>query len=196
MRGQESKFSAAVSAFLSEYPDHVRSARSRLSAMFKDEDYPSVEQLRGKFSMETRVMPVPSAEDFRVAMSDAQADRIRADIERNVQQATRDAVRDIYRRIAELTGRMVERLNAYRPARGKAKAEGVFRDSLVENVRDLIQVLPSLNITGDPALSEMSDRLYEIARFDASYLREDAEVRRNVAQEAQKILDSIGEFIA
>ena len=196
IRGQERKFTAEVDKFLAEYPGHVADAHKRLAGLFKDDDYPTVGQLRDKFSIETRVMPVPTAADFRVAMSEAQATRIREDIERTVREATQQAVTDIYRRIADLCGRMVERLNAYKPARGKEKAEGVFRDSLVENVRDLIQVLPALNITGDPALSEMSDRLYELARWDASVLREDAKVRRNVATEAQSILDSISDFLA
>lgn len=197
MRGQEAKFESAVSDFLREYPDHVQAARSRLGSMFDHTDYPDVDELRGKFSMEVKVLPVPTAGDFRVDMSVAQTARIRSEIETTVADATAAAVRDVYERIADRVGRMVERLNAYKPARRKGdKAEGVFRDSLVENIRDLIDVLPSLNITGDPALAAMGDRLYELGRFDASVLREDAEVRKNVATEAQAILDSIGGFLA
>ena len=195
MRGQERKFSEAVDAFLTTYPDHVNDARRRLGGLFKDEDYPTVEQLRGRFRMETHVLPVPTSDDFRVTMSEAQAERIRADIERHVTEATQDAVRNIYERVAELARRMVERLNAYKPAKGKDKAEGIFRDSLVENVRDMIEVLPALNITGDPALDELGERLKSLAQWDASVLREDAAIRRDVAHEAQQILNTIGDFL-
>jgi hypothetical protein len=197
MRGQEAKFQAAVSDFLRGYPNHVQAASARLGSMFDHTDYPSVDDLRGKFSMEVKVLPVPTAADFRVEMSDAQVARIRSEIETTVTDATAAAVRDVYERIADKVGHMVERLGAYKPAKRKGdRAEGIFRDSLVENIRDLIDVLPALNITGDPALAAMGDRLFELARFDAAVLREDAEVRRNVATEAQAILDSIGGFLA
>lgn len=197
MRGQVAKFEGAVSEFLQRYPAEVQAAHGRLGSMFDHTDYPDVEELRGKFSMEAKVLPVPTAGDFRVAMSAAQVARIRSEIETTVTDATQAAVRDVYERIADKVGRMVKRLNAFKPAKRKGdRAEGVFRDSLVENIRDLIDVLPALNITGDPALAAMGDRLYELARFDAAVLREDAEVRRNVATEAQAILDSIGGFLA
>lgn len=197
MRGQVSKFESAVADFLQKYPAEVQAAHSRLGSMFDHTDYPDVEELRGKFAMEVKVLPVPTASDFRVDMSEAQVARIRSEIEMTVTDATAQAVRDVYERIAEKVGRMVERLNAYKPARRKGeRSEGTFKDSLVGNIRDLIDVLPALNITGDPALAAMGDRLFELARFDAAVLREDAEVRRNVATEAQKILDSIGGFLA
>jgi hypothetical protein len=197
MRGQERKFTRAVEDFLAKYPTYVQEARNRLNGMFDQDDYPHTEVLRSKFSMELKVLPVPSASDFRVAMSQAQADQIRADIERTVNEATANAVKDIYARVAEVTGRMVERLNAYKPAKGKGdKSEGVFRDSLVDNIRDLIDILPALNITGDPALTAMADRLRPLVEHDAVVLRENEGIRRDVAQEAQNILDSVSGFLA
>ncbi len=191
------EFEAAVDTFLAAYPQHVADARRRLNSMFRDEDYPTADEIRRKFAIDMKVMPVPSAADFRVDMSEAQAEAIRDDIEENVQKATKTAVSDVYKRIAEVAGRMVERLNAYKPAHGKGgRSEGVFRDSLVENVRDLIGILPSLNITGDPELAAMADRLAPLAAFDAAVLRDDAGKRRDVAAEAQKILDDVAGFLA
>lgn len=197
MRGQQSKFTAAVEKFLADYPGHVQAAQRRLNGMFKQEDYPSVEELRRKFGMDTKVMPVPTSDDFRVAMSEEQAARIKADIERNVTNATQEAVRDVYRRVAEVAERMVDRLTKFKPAtkRGQ-KTEGVFRDSLVENVRDLIMILPSLNITGDPELTALTDRLRPLAEWDAKVLRENEAVRKDVAFEAQQILDQVSDFLA
>ena len=197
IRSQSSKFDRAVDKFVAAYPGYVNDARVRLNGMFKSEDYPDAEILRGKFSVECKVLPVPSADDFRVNMSEAQAAIIRKDIEAQVTEATTSAVRDIYERVAEVTRRMVERLNAYKPAQAKGdRSEGVFRDSLVENVRDLIAILPALNITGDPQLSAMVDKLKPLAEHDASVLREDEAIRKDVAAEAQAILDSVAGFLA
>lgn len=197
LNGQIRKFDAAVDDFLVKYPAYVTDARNRLNGMFKADDYPDADVLRGKFGVDCKVLPVPTSDDFRVDMSDAQAQRIRADIEQQVTEATTAAVRNIYERIAEVTGRMVDRLNSYRPAMGKGdKSEGVFRDSLVGNVRDLISVLPALNITGDPQLTAMADKLKPLTEYDAHILRDNPTIRKNVAAEAQAILDSVSDFLA
>lgn len=196
IRGQSSKFDAAVDEFIQKYPGYVQDARTRLNSMFKDDDYPTIEQLRGKFAVECKVLPVPTSTDFRAEMSAAQAAQIRAEIEEQVAEATTAAVQDVYRRVADVTGRMVERLNAYRPSEGKGdKAEGAFRDTLVGNVRDLITILPALNITGDPMLTAMAEKLKPLAEHNASVLRDDPTARKNVAAEAQAILDTVSGFL-
>jgi hypothetical protein len=194
---QQAKFNAAVDDFLLSYPAHVNAARARLSGMFKDEDYPDVSELRAKFGIEIKILPVPTSEDFRVDISDAQAIFLRNEIERNVTEATRLAVRDVYGRIAEATKRMAEKLKAYKPATGTGnRAEGVFRDSLVENIRDLIGLLPGLNITGDPELAKMADALKPLAVHDASTLREDAILRTSVAEEAAAIFANVSDYMS
>jgi len=197
IRAQRSKFDAAVDEFIRDYPGYVQAARVRLNGMFKDEDYPTADQLRGKFAMECTVLPVPTSDDFRVTMSEAQAAHIRADIERQVSEATTTAVKDVYRRIANVTERMVDRLNAYKPAARKGeRSEGIFTFTLVENVRDLIAILPALNITGDPALTAMADKLKPLVEWDASVLREDEGKRRDVAATAEQILAQVSGFLA
>lgn len=195
--GQIAKFDAAVSKFLGEYPGYVAAAGARLGTMFDPSDYPTADELKAKYNMELVVMPVPTGDDFRVAMSEHQASRIRAQIEARVEEAQRNAVADVYRRITEALERMVNRLSNYQPAEQTGdRAIGIFRDSLVDNVRDLIEVLPSLNITGDPVLAAMASRLRPLVEFKAETLREDAGKRRDVAHEAQKILDTLSDFIA
>lgn len=197
MRGQARKFESAVDIFIRAYPGYVNDAKTRLNGMFKDEDYPDASALRGKFNMECRVLPVPTSDDFRVTMSEAQADTIRREIEQQVTEATAAAVRDVYKRVSEKVGNMVERLNAYRPASGRGdRSEGTFRDSLVTNIEDLIGIMPSLNIVGDPRLTEMADSMKALVRHDAQTLRDNPVVRRDVAAEAQKILDGLSDFIA
>ena len=197
IRSQTNKFEREVDEFIRKYPGYVADAQKRLNGMFKDNDYPDAAELRAKFGVQCKVLPVPASDDFRVNMSEAQADLIRADIEEQVQDATKTAVRNIYERVAEVTGRMVERLNAYRPAgRPGEKSEGVFRDSLVGNVRDLINILPALNITGDPYLADMASKLAPLAEHDAHVLRDDPKIRKDVAAEAKAIFDSLSDYLA
>lgn len=193
---QRSKFEAAVNDFITAYPGHIIEAQKALGKMFKAEDYPDAEDLRKKFSVSVQVLPVPTSNDFRVEISDAQAEMIRKEIEEHVSAATKSAVSDVYRRVAEVTGRMATKLREYKPATATQKADGLFRNSLVENIRDLVGLMPGLNITGDPNLARIADELQGLARFDADYLRSDANARQNVAEEAQAIYDSVSDFLA
>ncbi len=69
MREFERDFNDGVESFLTVYPEYIREARSELGGLFREEDYPSVEKLRDKFSVKLDVLPFPAGEDFRVEMS-------------------------------------------------------------------------------------------------------------------------------
>ena len=83
-------------------------------------------------------------------------------------------MRDAWERVTTVLAKMIERLNEYTPSAGKGdRAKGIFRDSLVENVRELIAVLPSFNLTGDSFLATLADRMErELCAHEAEELRE------------------------
>jgi hypothetical protein len=151
-------------------------------------------------------------------MADGQADDIRREIEARSNAAVECVIRDAYSRIAEVVGRMSERLKAYKPgvrARGNVspmaddmsnvlpgvahnpeRTEGIFRDSLVDNVRELVGLLPALNISGDPALAQIASRMTALCHEDASALRDNVQARESVAREADAILSDVQAFLA
>lgn len=197
MRTIRAQFDKAVSEFIDGYAKHVDDARSRLGNMFKPEDYPSADDIRDRFAFDTIINPVPAGDDFRVSLGDAQAALIRAEIEARAEAQLTDAMRDVYGRVADVCGRMADKLRSYQPGNDNKKAEGIFRDSLVENVRELAGILPALNITADPKLSAIAERMRkELARHDAEALREDDALRNEVADAAASILADVSDFLA
>jgi hypothetical protein len=191
------KFNEAADAFADGYLDFVQDARSRLNGMFNESDYPRAEDIRTRFSFETKIDPLPVASDFRVALGDAQAAQIRADIEERTNKAIADAMRDAWQRVADHVGHMADRLKAYKPASAAGeKPEGVFRDTLVTNVRELTHLLASLNVTEDPALTEVAERMKALCQHDAGELRESDNARAKIAAEAEAILQSVTEYLA
>jgi hypothetical protein len=52
----------------------------RLGGLFRPEDYPAPDELRSKFSFETKVMPLPDAGDFRVTLGEEEKERIKRQI--------------------------------------------------------------------------------------------------------------------
>lgn len=196
IREMGGKFDDAVRGFIANYPAYQQQGKNALGTMYKPEDYPSVDELAGKFGLELKVLPVPSGKDFRIDLANDEMDRVRADVERQVKEAMDGAMKDIFERVAEVTGNMVERLTAYRPAKGKGdRSVGTFRDSLVTNVRDLVGILPSLNITGDPRIDDLTYRLEALARTEPKELRESKGARDSVRDEAERILKAVSDWM-
>jgi len=196
MRDYRRKIKDAVEEFLDKYDEHVKQSKKRLGKLFKAEDYPPRDVVRSKFTFDVEPMPVPTARDFRAKVSDAEANAIAKDIERRTQERLEQAMRDVYERIAEVTGKMVEKLDSYKPREGLRSAEGLFRDSLVGNIRKLAETLPYLNITKDPALDKLQKELLDnLCAYEPDDLRTDAKARALTAKKAKAIHDKVSAFL-
>ena len=195
MRAHREGFESAVAEFIGGYESYVADARKRLNGMFEECDYPAVSEIARRFSVAVSLYPVPDSADFRVDVSEAQAAAIRADIEARAAEALSGAMRSAWERIAESVGHMVQKLADYKPGATGERASGIFRDSLVENVRDLVAILPGLNLTGDPALAAVADRMAALPRHDAEALRVSEALRTETKAAAESILETVSHFM-
>lgn len=196
MRGLRDEFNQAVERFLVGYPDFVESARLDLGDLFDAGDYPSAGEIKARFMFpRPRIFPIPSASDFRVDIGAEFIADERREIEASLRELTETAIRDVFSRIAETVGTMAEKLKAFKPAGGKGgKAQGIFRDSLIENVRELVAVMPSLNITGDSRLADFAARMASICELDADDLRRDETARNEIAEKAAQIAADVSAY--
>ena len=139
--------------FIEDYDDYVDQARLDLGRLFRLEDYPSTEALQGKFAIRYRIVPVPDARHFMADLAQGETESVRQDIEQHVRTRLNDAQRDLYKRLGEAVERVGERLRE--DENGKPL---VFRDSLIENIRELVDVVPRLNIFADDDLAMLCRR--------------------------------------
>lgn len=191
------KREAKVGEFVDQWDAIVADARQRLNGLFNEADYPRKERLARMFKVDLTVFPLPAGNDFRVPLGKAEEEaQIRTQVEDRVNELLERATRDVWRRIHEVVERMVERLRAYSVS-VDGKVESTFRDSLVENVRDLVELLPGLNVAGDAELDAMAVRLRDgLTVYDADQLRESADLRNQVADRAAAILTEVSDFLA
>lgn len=195
MREHREAFESAVANFVADYESFVADARRRLNGMFAESDYPAASEIARRFSFGVALYPVPDSADFRVDVSESQAAAIRADIERRAAEALESAMRNAWERIAETVGHMVTKLSDYKPGAEGERASGIFRDSLVENVRELVAILPGLNLTGDPALAAVADRMGALVKHDAEALRVSEALRTETREAAESILETVSQFM-
>ncbi len=178
----------AVAEFLADYPAHVSEAETSLNGMFNAADYPSPAELARLYSVRVEVWPFPDAADFRVDLADGEVAAIRADIERRAAEVQAEAIRDLWKRLAECLQNISARLSTPHGAPG-----GGFKDSLVGNLRALVEVLPRLNVTGDPNLEAMR-REAEALLVAPQTLREVPATRRDTANQADALLRKMAGF--
>lgn len=196
MQKHREDFESAVADFLTNYPDFVADAEKVLGDMFDRAEYPDAATIAGRFSWAVTILPLPDAADFRVTLADDEASRLRAEIASTMQEAARAAMADTWQRLYDAVSAMATKLKDYKPATDTAKADGIFRDSLVENLRDLVEILPGLNLTGDAALAAMTDKAREaLTMHDAKTLRDNDGIRDDVATAAAEIADAMAAFM-
>lgn len=172
------KFSVEVDRFVRDYPQLVADAQLRLGSLYNAADYPDSRSIRDRFGIHTDFVPVPAAEDFRVQLNDEYVDKIRQEITSKVTQRQREAVYDCWRRVREVVEHIHERL---------ADKDKVFRDTLISNAKDLVEILPALNFTNDENLNQIASEVNAIL-VAPERLRTDETLRSDVASKAADIL--------
>jgi hypothetical protein len=185
-RKQKGEWELLVSRFLIQYGTLRDSARGFLAGLYNDDDYPTQNEVQAKFSIDMAVLPVPNT-DFRVQLSDAEMGRIQSEVETRVAAAGTAAMKDVWRRLYERVEHMQTRL---------ADHKAVFRDSMLDGTKELCDLLTRLNVLDDPDLEAMRREVEEkLTRFHPDTLRNDPDVRRNTASEAQAIMDKMAVYM-
>jgi hypothetical protein len=187
------KFDAAVDRFVTNWGAHVEKGKELLGSAANNYAYPTAEQVRQRFSYTVQPLPLPTAQDFRVQLGSVEVEAVRETIEQEQREVIRAAMREPFQRLHQLIAHMVERLEAYQVT-AKGKTTNSFKNSLVENIRELVNLMPQLNVTRDPALVALTEEAKALL-VDPDALRGNARMRKHTADEASKILDKLNAFI-
>lgn len=168
------EFYAAVDEFINDYPALRAQALHALGDMADPAEYPKPDEIRHRFSVRITFSPVPEKfSDVRVGLSQEQAALWQSHYEGRVREQANEALLAAFGRLREQLEKYAERLQLRDDALpGEAPKVRVFRDSMVENMRDTVNILAELNVFNDPRLSQMVDEVRStIANFDAADLR-------------------------
>lgn len=185
-RKEKGEWETLVNMFVDNYDILKLDAKRVLGSLYNEADYPDTHTIADKFRMDMAVFPVPST-DFRVALSEGEVARLQSDIEARLQHASSSALKDVWQRLFDRVQHMAEKL---------ADPSAIFRDSMVENARELCALLPRLNFADDPNLERMRLQVEgRLASHHPDALRNDPDLRRNAALEAKQIMDKMSVFM-
>lgn len=170
-----------------DYPKWIADAKARLNGMFNQSDYPHQHDIASRFGIQTLVWPMPDSDDFRVALGSAETKRIKRDMAKQLEDQVNKSIGDLWQRVYEAVEKMRDVLG------DKDKR---ISASLVSNLRDIVDLLPKLNVTGDPRLDKMAKTLgASLCKRDVETLRADDHIRAEQAQTADDILATMAGYI-
>lgn len=179
----KTEYIALVDAFIPKYDSYlVADARLRLGTMYDPTDYPPGAELRDKFSVDLDFTPVPQGSDFRAEIEDSERVRIAEEIEERRVRRMQDAMKDAWARVHRVVSTIHARTSADKP---------VIHDSLIENAKELVQLLPGLNLMDDPQLEAITRDITNNLLIETWKLRKSASTRRAIAKASQDILSRI-----
>ena len=180
--------------FIEHYSENIARARLDLGKLFRIEDYPTAEVLRDRFGIRYRITPVPEAEHFIAKLAAEDSERVKRDIESRIRERLDVAVADLYHRLGEAIARVSERLRD--DEEGKPL---VFRNSMIENIRELVDIAPRLNVFGDDRLAGLCEQVRQkIAEVEPDALRPsrnfDPVARARVKRDADALMEQFAGY--
>lgn len=174
------EFFSLVDEFGTQYDNWIEQARIMHAGTFEPSDYPSWPLCRQMFKFGCEYYPVPRPEHFNAEMQRLYGTALNAITEHKVNRA----VADIWQRLMTPVQAMADKLSS---------PDAIFRDTLVENVREMTALVPMLNLTGDASLAEAARVITEqLGNFNAESLRESKVERKDAFDRAQSIIARFG----
>lgn len=187
MNEYSSKFEIAVREFLKRFDVLKEGEKKRLGKLYRESDYPSHEGLKARFYISVRFESVPDADDFRVRLGGEDIAEVKKQIQEQVSAGLREATVELWRRLHDLVKKLRDVL---------ASSDAGVRAALFDNLKDIVAIMPRLNLTGDPKLDALTKRVAsELLSEDVEAIKEDDSLRADVAKKADSILDAMASFI-
>ena len=173
MSQMQNEFESLKNKFLTAYNDTVVDVQLELGTLFLREDYPTLESLDSKFAFRMNYTPLPDVGDFRVDVGNDALREIREEYSNFYTAQYNTAMNNMWTRLHKALANMSERLDY-----SSKEDKKVFRDTLVGNVNDMIELLRVCNVTQSIQMSDMANKLEEaMSGVTADALREDVTFR-------------------
>ena len=182
----------AVWELYSKWDDEVTADLDRLAQiaiakgkpnLANPSDYPSADEMRTKFSIDVRYMPVPTTGDFRVGISDEDKESLQQQLDDAGNNATTHVLESM---IAPMK-RAIEKL-----AVPIGNDGSVFRDTLIDNMVDVAERMNKVNLSDDPVIQTKIDDLRSLVGQYANPMGKDMlRSSQTVREKAVTQIDSL-----
>lgn len=182
-------FFAAVENFIRIYPEIIAKAPKRLGGANRASDFPSVTVIRSYFDYSYHPSPVPEVSDWRLddQISSVDQEQMRSEITASVEGMYAKATAEVFAQCQEWLENLKKQAENY-----NVRAPGaMLRDATIENMQEFVDIVQSMNITGDPKLAAVIADMRKFSKMAGEELRKSEDKRTEVADLAGSILAKI-----
>ena len=143
MEGLKAEFNVLLDKLGSVYDWQVMQTQSKLGNLFNAAEYPTWDQLQGKFGFSLNYIPVPEAGSIQLDMEQRAQDLIIQQYEEFYGAQIAKMYADVQERLQTELGRFVNQLRVEEGARGR------IYDSTIRHVERLAEMLEEVNFQDD-----------------------------------------------
>lgn len=166
MRQFREQHGRLVAAFLADYEAERAAAPKRLGTLYEAGMFPKAHDMAEKFGVSVRYLACPT---------DGTWGEWIAESARAAELELRDRLTDCLLRVRERCG-----------------SDGALYASVFDNLRELLDLVPDLNIGNAPDIARAAKAARVIAEADVDEARDDKSARESIAKKADQILSVLG----
>jgi hypothetical protein len=183
----QAKFNLEVENFMARHTVLKQQAEENLRDILTEIGFPDYEDMREKFRFALNEMPVASANDIRLNhVSDERVAEIKASVENRIKSQLDIAQHDIMDRLRAVVENISTQMRKEKPR--------VF-DSLLDNVRKTVALVPMMNITANPDIDRIAKLIEnDLSEFSTDELRTNPEARKKVSEKTDGLLEELRKF--
>ena len=180
------RFNLTALEFKDLYPQIMDEARRIHNGHFKPELYPAHPNVLEMFGFTLFTAPLPRARDVMVDyLAEDRMLEIRASLEADVARAGVAAGEQIMSRVLACVHKITDRLS---------EPEAVFRDTLIDNLREVLEIAPALNIASSATVANLIAECRVKLLQSPETLRQSPDMRALTAEHAKNIALRFGQM--
>lgn len=170
------------------WESYKEQTKKDLGQLYNESQYPTYEQFKKKWGIRIDVQPLPESGHFVINCESKMLDVIQKNFESNMGAKEQAAIADMKSRIIITVQRIVERLEGKRihfSSQGK---------EVMDVVRELVDLLPTLNVFNDSSIDAMVDELKKnLCGITDDDLKEQSS-KEKILADTKKMLDKMAEY--
>lgn len=188
IREFEKEFQVAVNNLVDNYGTMKDQAKSLLGSLYNERDYPDKDKLKKYFQFKMKVQPLPSSASLlNIKFEGEDQDALRAELEADMAETFQKANKRLWQNLFEKLEKLYVKLQ---------DEEATVRESTLKAVRDLVELLPQINITKDPKLEELANQLKaSLDGLSHTSLNTNPDVRKKTTEQANKIFNVMQSYM-
>lgn len=161
-----------------DMPTWKPQAKKMLQDAYDEADYP--DDIASYYGIDLKFRPIPEGAALRVDLGgNGELSRLQRGIDADIERQIHESVKELWVRLRE---RVSQAAVGFKDGK-------VLFSCWVDNIKELVDILPKLNITDDKDLDAMNLEVRQsLATLDIEAIRDDKAVRQQAAGLAQKSL--------